>query len=401
MARGRDGLFLRAGVFGFRYKDGNGNWPEKSTGSHNRAEARKIKRQFEEDLKAGAVPDKQWSELTVREAAGRWLKACRGEVDPNTYRSYKSNLSAPVAFFADRRLRNFSLADIRFYRNSRLEAVPRPIHPRTINHEVTALSWLLGEANVWKKIVAAGYTALSMGKRHSSRLPLAPEELNHLVITGMTNPTWEVVLYTMLIAAESTARPCEIMGLQLGRIHVDGDYPYITIHRKTTKTDSGARDLPLNNISLLAVRKLLYRAQQLGANKPDHYLLPRDLSRHTKADDPLYSRRFDGWDPALGQRSWAGSWAALRTKAGLPDIEFYQLRATAITTGQEEDVPIAVMAALSGHSSEQMTDYYTTVRNDPKRRAVEAIEKSNPELLDILGLPREHDDDAKPKPVIN
>jgi len=67
------------------------------------------------------------------------------------------------------------------------------------------------------------------------------------------------------------------------------------------------------------------------------------LSKHTRATDPLYFRRFDGFDLNLHQRDWDTSWSKLRSKAGLPHAQFYQLRATCITSGAEQDVPIMVM----------------------------------------------------------
>jgi integrase len=101
----------------------------------------------------------------------------------------------------------------------------------------------------------------------------------------------------MLIAANTTCRPCEISGLQLGHIHSEGPWPYITISRVTTKTTAGERDIPLSQVSKLAIDRLLERAYKLGAEKPEHYLLPAELSRHTKPTDPLYVRRFEGFDP--------------------------------------------------------------------------------------------------------
>ena len=67
-------------------------------------------------------------------------------------------------------------------------------------------------------------------------------------------------------------------------------------------------------------------------------------------------------------------------------MEFYALRHTSITSGAEADVPVAVMRSLCGHMTKAMTDYYTTVRDQPKAQAVAAIEAANPELLEILGL---------------
>jgi len=84
------------------------------------------------------------------------------------------------------------------------------------------------------------------------------------------------------------------------------------------------------------------RARQLGASKPEHYLLPAELAKHTRPESPLYDRRREGgFDPNYHQRGWGGTWRKLRKKAGMPDVEFYQLRHTCITAGGEQNVPRA------------------------------------------------------------
>lgn len=381
MSRGRDGLFARNGVFGFRYQDANDVWHERSTGKTKRSEARAEKKQFLEDVAKKQVPT-DLAKRTVRQAADAWLKSMADELSRNTIRSYRTCLNQVVARLGDRKLGSISPADLREYRGSRKRAGLASV---TINHEVQALSYVLKEANLWKKL-SDGYKPLAEGSKHSSRRPFTAAELNALVRTALTNPQWEVTLYVMLVAANTTCRPCEISGLQLGRVHLEGAWPYITISRVTTKTAAGERDIPLNQVSKLAIARLLERAYKLGAEKPEHYLLPAELCHHTKPTDPLYARRFEGFDPNLNQRTWTTSWGKLREKAGLPGAQFYQLRHTSITAGAEENVPLAVMKALAGHMNERMTDYYTTVRDNPKAKAVAAIERANPELLSILGL---------------
>jgi hypothetical protein len=56
----------------------------------------------------------------------------------------------------------------------------------------------------------------------------------------------------------------------------------------------GARFVELNQTALGAVIKLYRRAELLGASDPEHYLLPADLSKHTKSFDPLAGGR--GYD---------------------------------------------------------------------------------------------------------
>ena len=59
MSRARDGLYRRGGrngLFCFRYKDRIGIWREKRTGADDREEAKKIKAEFENNLKDGILP---------------------------------------------------------------------------------------------------------------------------------------------------------------------------------------------------------------------------------------------------------------------------------------------------------------------------------------------------------
>ena len=53
--------------------------------------------------------------------------------------------------------------------------------------------------------------------------------------------------------------------------------------------------MELNQVATESAAKLYMRAQSLGASDPNHYLLPADLSRHTKSTDPLNGGR--GFDP--------------------------------------------------------------------------------------------------------
>ena len=135
----------------------------------------------------------------------------------------------------------------------------------------------------------------------------------------------------------------------------------IRIARKGAKTNAGARLVELNHAATEAATKLSLRAQLLGAKDPEHYLLPADLSRHTKSTDPLKGGR--GFDPSRHQTSWRTAWRSLRKAAGdrmiekakqenreiSPDerlavkifqsVRFHDLRHTFITMMGERGVP--------------------------------------------------------------
>jgi integrase len=389
MPKGKDGLFIRnKGIFNFRYKDENEVWRERSTGVVIRAQARQIKKKFLADLEDGAIPTPM-AKLSVSKAADQWLESYRCYIIRKTQRSYKTCLTPVKKYFGDKRLGNITNADLLAYQNSRNDTGR---HATTINHEVAAFSFVLREANLWNKLKAK-YKPLPTDKQHSPREALTNEQMNRLVASGMSDSHLTFVLDLMLVAAGTTCRPCEIAGLTLGAIDVSDDHPHIKISRKSTKTPKGERQIPLNRVALFAIRRLLERAHKLGASNPEHYLLPDNMARHTKPDDPLYDNRFEGWNPNSHQKGWAYSWRKLREKAGLPDVEFYQLRHTSITAGGEQNVSLAVMKSLAGHMDNKMTDYYTDIRDNLKVQAVRAIESANPQLLILLGI--ECDPDAK------
>jgi len=58
MARGRDGLHLRErGILAFSYKNEQGAWREKYTGTRNRREAREFRDDFLEEVRNGTLPN--------------------------------------------------------------------------------------------------------------------------------------------------------------------------------------------------------------------------------------------------------------------------------------------------------------------------------------------------------
>ena len=119
--------------------------------------------------------------------------------------------------------------------------------------------------------------------------------------------------------------------------------------------------------------KLYLRAQMLGACSPEHYLLPADLSRHTKNTDPL--RDGVGFDVSRHQLSLRSAWRSLRKAAGLDGIRFHDLRHSFISLMAERGVPLAIVQSMVGHMSARMTRYYTHISSQAARQAVELLDQ--------------------------
>jgi len=67
---------------------------------------------------------------------------------------------------------------------------------------------------------------------------------------------------------------------------------------------------------------LLSRACSLGSQKPEHFLLPKHLSRIKYGRDA--GKR--GYDPTQNQNCWRKAWASLTKKANLKGLRFHDLR---------------------------------------------------------------------------
>jgi integrase len=106
---------------------------------------------------------------------------------------------------------------------------------------------------------------------------------------------------------------------------------------------------------------------------PKHYLLPEDLSRHTKAFDPL--KGGVGYDATRHQKGWRSAWRRLCKSADLSGLRFHDLRHTFITMMAKRNVPLPVVQAMLGHMSAKTTRHYTHISSGDARQAVELLNR--------------------------
>jgi integrase len=376
MARNGDGLFRRDGIWYFKYKDPGGLYREKSTGKKKQPEAREYKHGFLEKLRQNQLPtdEAKWS---LGQALTAWMEfraATRPKASVAADQTSCRHLNQVIG--ADRRLNNITGWDIRRYQMKRLETVG----PKTVNNELSVLTAILKNARLWASLRET-YEPLPVPKRGPGRA-LTPEQTAKLIETAKTNDHWFVALCATVLAYATGCRSGEIKKLQLGDSVLDGDRPFIRLRAENTK-GRRSRDPALNDLGLWALNHLVARARLLGACEPHHYLLPADLSKHTKKSDPLNGGI--GFDPTRHQTSWDSAWEALKQAAGLSGFRFHDLRHTHITHAIEEGVPIEVVMAQVGHVSPEMTRYYTHLGSNAKHAAVAAVQRRSSGVLEILG----------------
>jgi integrase len=394
MARSRSGLYRReGGIFAFRYQDEHLRWREKYTGCTTHKDAKVFRQQFERDLADGVLPTKK-STWTVEQACTLWVKQHAARLTSQKgRRNEQSFLRQLVRVLGTRKLKTITLDDLKNYQQHRSEHV----QARAINVELQILVNVLKEENLWRKAMAENFRRLPEPKSLVGQA-LTTEQLHHLQTVAASRDAWQVAYYAEVLGANTGLRGCEIKRLRLGT--VDLEKRRIQVKRSGTKTDRGERLVELNLAATEAACKLFVRAQSLGASSTEHYLLPANLSRHTKKGDPLHGQC--GFDFTRHQVSWDTAWGNLRDAAAqaildaakkenreltreeqesvniFQQLRFHSLRHTFVTIMAERGVPLPVVQAMVGHMSPEMTRYYTHISNRAAREAVELLDRPVP-----------------------
>ena len=172
----------------------------------------------------------------------------------------------------DKRLREITNRDLDKYVTARLAV---PVGAWSINKEIQLWSLILRKAKLWHRL-AEDYRPLKTRVSDIGRA-LTREQLRHLAEVAETNREWEAAFYGSVLAANTGFRGGEIKRLTIAPIDVDRRR--IRIFRRDTKSDASARFVELNRDATEAAARLLLRAESLGSNRPEHYLMPKNLSR--------------------------------------------------------------------------------------------------------------------------
>ena len=363
MARARDGLHRREnGIFAFSYKNAAGIWREKYTGTADREEAKRLRQQFLDELSAGKLPV-DMADWRLNRAMQWWNEFRQPRIAESTRHSEPYRLQHLPRILGDKRLREITNRDLDEYVTARLAV---PVGAWSINKEIQLWSLILKKAKLWHRL-AEDYRPLKTRVSDIGRA-LTREQLRHLADVAETNPEWEAAFYGSVLAANSGLRGGEIKKLTVASIDVD--HRRIKIRRSDAKSDASARFVELNRDATEAAARLLLRAESLGSNQPEHYLMPKNLSRISYGKH----KGSRGYDPQQHQEAWDTSWASLTDRCGLSGLRFHDLRHTFITHMVELGVPLGVIQTFVGHLSARMVRHYTHITAGAARKAVELLD---------------------------
>jgi len=137
--------------------------------------------------------------------------------------------------------------------------------PATLNAELGILRRILKRAHLWARVADDIRPLKEPGTIGRA---LTGDEQQRLLKTAMTRPEWETAYLAAILCLNTTARGCELKGLQW----TDVDLFTKTLTIRKSKTAAGERIVPLTTVACSTLARLRARAESFGPVEPVHYV---------------------------------------------------------------------------------------------------------------------------------
>ncbi len=300
------------------------------------------------------------------QAAYDYMSARKLELAPASRAKEKQLLVQLRAYFALKPLRDITAKPITDYRAWRAD---QGVGPATLNAELGILRRILKRAKLWARVaddIRPLKEPATIGRA------LTEEDKQRLLKTAVMRPEWETAYLAAILCLNTTARGCELKGLQW----CDVDLFVRTLTIRKSKTAAGERVIPLTDVAASALAKLRGRAENFGLVEPSHYVFAAFVPKFTFSGKRVIEYNVTAFDPTRHLNSWRSAWRTLTKKAGLPGFRFHDLRHCAITQLAENGTSDSTIMAIAGHVSRRMLERYSHVRMEAKRTAMEALATS-------------------------
>jgi integrase len=317
------------------------------------------------------------------QAADDYVTARKLELARASRAKEKQLLVQLRAYFKQEPLKSITAKRITEYRAWRAE---QKVGPATLNAELGILRRIMKRAKIWARVaddIRPLREPSSIGKA------LTEEEMQRLLKTAVMRPEWETAYLAAILCLNTTARSCELKGLQWS----DVDLFAKTLTICKSKTAAGERIVPLTDVAASALARLRRRAEGFGLIEPSNYVFAAFVPKFTFSGKQVIAYNVTGFDPTRHLNSWRSAWRTLTKKAGLPGFRFHDLRHCAITQLAENGASDSTIMAIAGHVSRRMLERYSHVRMEAKRTAMEVLAVSTK----TAGYDTNHD--TNPVPV--
>jgi integrase len=296
--------------------------------------------------------------LRFHQACETYLSRRKRYLRPRSLEAYQYHFRTLHGFFdPTKRLFSFHEGDFRAYQGWRSNC---GAGPSLINHELGALAQVLDLADLWHPI-----------SRYYGRLPernwappkvLTAEQEDRFFQFASRNKEWKTAYNCARLTSNSTISGCELRTLRLEHLRLQRDQPVIQIP-DTVKNRHRVRGVPLNSIALIAARELVELAKGRGSSEPEHYLIAFRVKKGV----------YDPCRPA-GPCFIRTAFRAIAKGCGLPWVTPTTFRHQAITKLLESGAPDETVRAIAGHVSEKAMKYYSHIRLEAKKQAVDRLQ---------------------------
>ena len=306
------------------------------------------------------------------QAADEYMTARKVELAPASQAKEKQLLVQLRAYFKHEPLKTITAKQITEYRAWRANqkilraSKERFVGPATLNAELGILRRIMKRARLWTRVaddIRPLREPSTVGKA------LTEEEMQKLLKTAVMRPEWETAYLAAVLCLNTTARGCELKGLQWSDVNLFGK----TLTIRKSKTAAGERVVPLTDVAVSALGRLRRRAEGFGAVDGSHYVFAAFVAKFKFSGNRVVDYSVTGFDPSRHVNSWRSAWRTLTKKAGLPGFRFHDLRHCAITQLAENGAADSIIMAIAGHVSRRMLERYSHVRMEAKRTALEAL----------------------------
>ncbi len=270
----------------------------------------------------------------------------------------KANVKALKDHFGKRLLRGITHSDIREFRAIRLATKTKAKKQRSIaavNRELEKMRRLLNIAEregwILRNPMRNGDPLISIAdERKRERIVTREEELR--LLAACENRYRKHLRPILICALDTGMRRGEIFGLKWS--DVDFEERVLTIRAFNTKT------MQERQVSLTT--RLMIELEKLWEASPKN----KDFLVFGFTDNVKKS------------------WTSVRTKAGLPDVRFHDLRHTAATRLVAAHLPLPEVGRVLGHTQANTTYRYVNANIETTRRAAAALDAFNSEGLEQL-----------------
>jgi integrase len=343
----------------------NGQRFRQSLGTTDWREAQSNEKQLIAEASEGKLTHNSTAlaRLPFPQAADEYVSGRKLELATASQAKEKQLLVQLRAYFKQEPLKAVTVKRITDYRTWRAE---QKVGPATLNAELGILRRILKRAKLWARVAD---DIRPLKEPSTIGRAITEEEKQRLLKTAVMRPEWETAYLAAILCLNTTARGCELKGLQW----CDVDLFNRTLTIRKSKTAAGERMVPLTDVALSALARLRRRADAFGAVEPSHFVFAAFVPKFTFSGKRVVDYNVTGFDPTRHVKSWRTAWRTLTKKAGLPGFRFHDLRHCAITQLAENGTSDSTIMAIAGHVSRRMLERYSHVRMEAKRTAMETL----------------------------